>query len=137
MLPHEPASVALARQRIAADLLAAGVAEPVIGDAVLVLSELLSNAIRHARPLPGAIVEVAWRLGPDGIEVTVSDGGAPTHPAATHAALSALGGRGLDIVEYLSSTWGVRPGEAGLTVWALLPDPAPNGVARRNHAASR
>lgn len=150
LLPHTPASVAVARRRITADLAAAGVPEASVGDAVLVLSELLSNAIRHARPLPGAIVEVAWRLEPGAIEVAVSDGGAPTRPAPTHAALSALGGRGLDIVEYLSAAWGIQTTEPGLTVWAVLaapPGPAPqppwpsdwavNGVARRNQAARR
>jgi hypothetical protein len=46
----------------------------------------------------------------------------------THASLSALGGRGLDIVEYLARTWGIRTDDAGLTVWAVLS--APPGRSR-------
>lgn len=124
LLPWAPASVAIARQRLAADLSAAGIFEAAVGDAVLVVSELLSNAIRHARPLPGANVQVAWALGNDSIEVAVSDGGAATFPTRTHASVSAIGGRGLDIVEYMASRWGIRSDDSGQTVWAVLVTPA-------------
>ena len=120
LLPWAPASVAAARQRLAADLCAAGIFDAIVGDAVLVVSELLSNAIRHARPLPGASVQVAWALGNDAIEVAVSDGGAATTPARTHASVSALGGRGLDIVAYVARRWGVRSDDCGQTVWAVV-----------------
>jgi anti-sigma regulatory factor (Ser/Thr protein kinase) len=124
LLPYAPASVAVARQRLAADLVAAGILNRAVGDAVLVVSELLSNAIRHARPLPGANVQVAWALRNGDVEVAVSDGGAPTRPAPAHPTVSSLGGRGLDIVGYLARTWGVRNDDAGLTVWAVLAAPA-------------
>ena len=136
MLPWAPASVAVARQRLAADLCAAGIFEAAVGDAVLVVSELLSNAIRHARPLPGANVQVAWALGNDAIEVAVSDGGSPTTPARTHASVSALGGRGLDIVEYLARRWGVRSDDSGHTVWAVLAVPAAEQRPRSAAAAA-
>jgi anti-sigma regulatory factor (Ser/Thr protein kinase) len=84
------------------------------------VSELLSNAIRHARPLPGASVQVAWAFGKDAIEVAVSDGGAATTPARTHASVSAIGGRGLDIVEYVARRWGIRSDDSGQTVWAVV-----------------
>ena len=59
LLPHAPASVVAARSRISTDLREAGIVPPAIGDAALVVSELLTNAILHARPLPGARVLVA------------------------------------------------------------------------------
>ncbi len=124
LLPHAPASVAVARQRLTADLAAAGVVHAAVGDASSVVSELLSNAIRHARPLPGARVQVAWAVDNGSVEVAVSDGGAPTRPYPAHASISALGGRGLDIVEYLARTWGVRAGLAGPDRRAVLPAPA-------------
>jgi anti-sigma regulatory factor (Ser/Thr protein kinase) len=127
LLPCAPASVAVARQRLTADLAAAGIVRAAVGDAVLVVSELLSNAIRHARPLPGASLQVAWAVDNGSIEVAVSDGGAPTRPHIAHASMSSLGGRGLDIVDYLARTWGVRSDPEGLTVWAVLP--APGGPA--------
>jgi anti-sigma regulatory factor (Ser/Thr protein kinase) len=120
LLPCAPASVAVARRRLAAELTAAGVFEGVVGDAVLVVSELLSNAIRHARPLPGAKLLLAWALVDGAVEVAVSDGGASTRPMTAQASVSSLGGRGLDIVEYLARSWGVRTEDTGLTVWALV-----------------
>jgi anti-sigma regulatory factor (Ser/Thr protein kinase) len=120
LLPCAPASVAVARRRLAAELTAAGVFEGVVGDAVLVVSELLSNAIRHARPLPGSKLLLAWALVDGAVEVAVSDGGASTRPMAAQATVSSLGGRGLDIVEYLARSWGVRTDDTGLTVWAVV-----------------
>jgi anti-sigma regulatory factor (Ser/Thr protein kinase) len=123
LLPYAPASIAVARQRLAADLMAAGIFAGAVGDAVLVVSELLSNAIRHARPLPDSTVQVAWALDDDAVEVAVSDGGATTRPTHAQPTVSSLGGRGLDIVEYLARTWGVRSDGGGLTVWAVLAAP--------------
>jgi hypothetical protein len=50
-LPHGPKGVADARRELRADLRARGVPDPVTDDAVLILSELISNSCRHARPL--------------------------------------------------------------------------------------
>ncbi|MFJ6212100.1 ATP-binding protein [Streptomyces sp. NPDC092296] len=50
-LPHGPASVSTARRRLRRELRDREVPDPVVDDAVLILSELLSNACRHARPL--------------------------------------------------------------------------------------
>lgn len=60
-LPHGPTGVAEARRRMRRDLHAQNVPEPVIDDAVLILSELLSNSCRHARPLgdSGAMYDAA------------------------------------------------------------------------------
>jgi anti-sigma regulatory factor (Ser/Thr protein kinase) len=131
LLPCAPASVALARHRLTADLQAAGIFDAAICDAVLVVSELLSNAILHAHPMPGARLQVAWVLDGGSIEVAVSDGGSPTRPHNAHASVLALGGRGLGIVEYLSRTWGIRADDLGLTVWAVLAAPrrVGNGLA--------
>jgi anti-sigma regulatory factor (Ser/Thr protein kinase) len=136
LLPYAPASVAVARQRLAADLNAAGIFAGAVGDAVLVVSELLSNAIRHARPLPGSSVQVAWALDDDAVEVAVSDGGAATRPTPAQATVSSLGGRGLGIVDYLARNWGVRTDDGGLTVWAVLAAP-PDGRRRDRPDAPR
>lgn len=139
-LPYASSSVAEARQRVAADLTAAGIFAGAVGDAVLVVSELLSNAIRHARPLPGSSVQVDWALEDDALEVAVSDGGAATRPIPVRATVSSIGGRGLDIVEYLARTWGIRTDDDRLTVWAVLaapPDRQPDASPDRSAGSMR
>jgi anti-sigma regulatory factor (Ser/Thr protein kinase) len=121
LLPSTPASVSIARKKLTADLSAAGVYGEAAGDAALVISELLSNSIKHAWPLPGEKVRAAWMVDDGLVEVQVSDGGGPTRPRQDYPPISALGGRGLGIVERLSDDWGIRADETGQTVWAVLP----------------
>ena len=137
LLPWAPSSVATARWQLAADLREAGLVSNAIGDAALVLSELLSNAIRHARPLPGALVQVSWSLRDGSLTVSVRDGGGPTRPHSGHPPPSALGGRGLEIVECLASTWGVQASTDGVTVWATLAASPCRGAGRANGHAQR
>jgi anti-sigma regulatory factor (Ser/Thr protein kinase) len=120
LLPHAPSSVAVARRSLCAQLLASGVLKPTVDDAAVILSELLSNALRHARPLASGEVRVAWDRQGDAVEVSVSDGGSSTEPRRRHPTLSSLGGRGLGIVESLADCWGVREEDGATTVWALL-----------------
>jgi anti-sigma regulatory factor (Ser/Thr protein kinase) len=136
LLPHAPASVLAARWHISTHLSEAGIVTTAIGDATLVVSELLTNAILHARPLPGARVLVAWALRERSLEVAVSDGGSTTRPRNVQPSLSSIGGRGLAIVEHLSSSWGVLPSDFGLTVWAVLPAPANGGAGGAGRAAA-
>jgi anti-sigma regulatory factor (Ser/Thr protein kinase) len=121
LLPCIPSSVAVARGRIGAELCQAGLAATAVADAALVTSELLSNAILHARPLPDACIRVSWILSATAVEIIVSDGGSATRPRASRPSLSSIGGRGLGIVEHLCSSWGVRADERGTTVWAVVP----------------
>lgn len=120
LLPHAPSSVAVARKRLGTELRATGVFGPVVEDANVIISELLSNALRHARPLPSGQIQVTWICKGDEVEVAVSDGGAMTEPRRSRPTLSSLGGRGLGIVEALSECWGVRHEDGGTTVWAVL-----------------
>jgi anti-sigma regulatory factor (Ser/Thr protein kinase) len=123
MLPYTASSVGVARRRLIGDLTEAGVYEATACDAGLVLSELISNALRHATPLPGSLIRVSWCLNDDCIEVAVSDGGGPTVPMVNKPAANAVGGRGLGIVDRLSLRWGVYARQDGneTTVWAALP----------------
>ena len=120
MLPYVPSSIAVARRWLTSELLEAGAAEPATSDAALVVSELLTNALRHARPLAGQKLRIAWTMGGGVVEVCVTDGGAVTRPREGWPSPSSLGGRGLAIVSRLSRRWGVSTGEASTTVWAVL-----------------
>jgi hypothetical protein len=69
------------------------------------------------------LVRVAWWLDDDCLELAVSDGGGPTVPVVNQPGHSAIGGRGLSIVDRLALRWGVcsPPDGAGeTTVWAEL-----------------
>jgi anti-sigma regulatory factor (Ser/Thr protein kinase) len=140
-LPHTSTCVRTARKRIATELVDRGVAQPAIDDAVLVLSELLSNALKHARPLPGGSVRVCWQLTSFGkLYLEVTDGGGPTRPNPAETAvglrsLSAHGGRGLGIIAALSEEWGVRDCGDDKTVWAALAVRA--RPVRRGHRPQR
>jgi anti-sigma regulatory factor (Ser/Thr protein kinase) len=120
-LPFALPSVKSARQTVRADLIAAGVVEPQRTDALVVLSELLANSVRHARSLPGDKVQVLWRVGLDEVEVAVADGGAQTSPRPERPPFTALSGRGLGIVESLAGSWGVEgAGTDYQLVWAIV-----------------
>ncbi|MFC3584920.1 ATP-binding protein [Streptantibioticus rubrisoli] len=128
-LPHGPAGVGAARRRLREELSVCQTPDAVVDDAVLVLSELLSNACRHGRPINGdgegvreSGIRAAWRLDADGLlTLEVTDGGGPTRPKPSSPSLTARGGRGLGIVGALSLDWGVRDGPGEMTVWAVLP----------------
>jgi anti-sigma regulatory factor (Ser/Thr protein kinase) len=129
LLPFAASSVGVARGRLVSDLIEASVCGAAITDAALVLSELLSNALRHATPLPGSGLRVAWRLDAGSVRVQVSDGGAQTLPELGEPNPSTTGGRGLRIVDRLSQCWGTRSEDEGTTVWAEVPVPRMTTVA--------
>ena len=118
LLPFTASSVGVARRHLVSDLIEAGVCASAVTDAALVISELLSNALRHAGPLPGAGLRVAWDLDADSVRVSVSDGGGPSQPELAEPTPTTTGGRGLRIVARLSRRWGTLCDEQGTTVWA-------------------
>ena len=135
-VPHERTGVRLARHAFADQIEAAGIEGEARDDAMLVLSELVSNAVRHAAPLPSGEITVRWQVDDDVLHIEITDGGASTRPRAGVAALSALGGRGLDIVRTVSRHWGVTEGEDTVTVWAEVPrttDPSGDGPDQGRH----
>ena len=120
-VPHERSSVRAARHLLADELTANGIETPMRDDAVLVLSELVSNAVKHASPLASGDIGVRWALQRDLLHLEITDGGALTRPQAAVAAVSSPGGRGLDIVRTICSEWGVTEDGNEVTVWADLP----------------
>ncbi len=101
--------------------------DSVVDDAVLILSELLSNACRHGRPLGRAEIgdgdiRAAWRVDKAGrLTVEVTDGGGPTRPIPATPSVTARGGRGLNIITALAQEWGVRDSASGeVTVWVIV-----------------
>jgi serine/threonine-protein kinase RsbW len=123
-VPAAPASVALVRAQIGADLGQVSIAPAVIEDVLLVASELLTNAIRHGEPLAGGgdggEVTVAWQIDPNAIIVRVTDAGGASRPRVRHPSARDIGGRGLALVEAIASRWGVEAADNATTVWAAV-----------------
>lgn len=120
-LPFSARSAAAARRRLTDWLSSLGVTDgQQREDARLVVSELVGNAVRHARPLADGTLRVAWAATSTAIDIAVTDGGALTAPARLHVSASASSGRGLALVEILSSRWWVESGRSRTTVHAML-----------------
>jgi PAS domain S-box-containing protein len=116
-LPAEPAIVAEARARAARQLAAWGL-EEVTFTTELIVSELLTNAIRHAEP------PIQLRLILDGALCCEVSDGSSTAPHLRRADRYDEDGRGLLLVAHLSERWGSRHTRAGKTIWAQQPLPA-------------
>jgi anti-sigma regulatory factor (Ser/Thr protein kinase) len=86
--------------------------------AVLLLSELMTNAYRHATVSPGREIRARCDLGAERLRVSVADANG-SFPGPRRAAPEDESGRGLVLVEALADAWGagVREGGVGKTVW--------------------
>jgi anti-sigma regulatory factor (Ser/Thr protein kinase) len=111
--PH-PTSARAAREFVAGTLLRWGRKDQTEA-AVLLTSELVTNAIIHARTQ----VAVTMRLGGETLRVVVLDE-SKEHPSRRSGADELGGGRGLKLVEALAASWGVSPEGSGKAVWFEL-----------------
>ncbi len=97
----------------------------VTSDAELIVSELVTNSVRHAGVGPDRRVTVHLVLLHDHLRITVTDPGGDVQPRLLIKSPDGLGGHGLRLVEMLSTTWGVGRDAVGATqVWCdLVLDP--------------
>ncbi len=113
-LPCEAGSIRLAR-RLLSELIHG--ADPESAQvALLLLSELATNSVVHAR----SDFTVTVLVGEDCLRVGVADGD-PRLPVMRRYGRDAVTGRGMQLVDGQSSRWGIdeRPGD-GKTVWFEL-----------------
>ena len=131
VVPHHARGARIARYRLANELGPLAGSE-LLADAVAVIAELVGNAIRHAQPLPGEVIRVAWKIrtwnGYQNLEVRVTDGGAGDEPQRRDVGPDSVDGRGLAIVTALAETWGVDKDGLGQSVWARLRRALPVGA---------
>ncbi|MFH8769177.1 SpoIIE family protein phosphatase [Streptomyces sp. NPDC017958] len=115
-LPREPRSVGRAREYARAQLLSWDM-EPLVDTTELLVSELVTNALRYGEG------EIRLRLLLDRTLVCeVWDSGL-VQPRRRRARDTDEGGRGLQLVGLLSAAWGSRRTPRGKTVWFELPLP--------------
>jgi anti-sigma regulatory factor (Ser/Thr protein kinase) len=112
--PGVPESAGRARRFVSTALTDAGRAQEA-EVAVLLVSELVSNAVLHA----GTEIELVVRILPDRLAVEVHDQGGGRAVRRRYSNLSGTG-RGLMLVEELARDWGTVVTEAGKFVWFEL-----------------
>ncbi|KIZ15894.1 ATP-binding protein [Streptomyces natalensis] len=116
-LPHIPEAVSVVRRRMRTVLADWDLTPDLAEDALLVISELITNAVVHA--LPPAALRLS-RLGVGGrsaLRVEVTDAG-PVSTGRLSAQPMDEHGRGLGIVTTLAAECGTRVHETGVTRWA-------------------
>jgi len=111
-----PARVAQARRFVASVLNGC----PLTETAVLLTSELVTNALAHTPSgIGGSFEVIVWRDA-DSVLVAVLDDGSDRSPSAMGIDLESESGRGLGLVVALADRWGHQGGTAARAVWFLL-----------------
>ncbi|MBV9368838.1 MAG: ATP-binding protein, partial [Frankiales bacterium] len=115
-LPADLTSPARGRAFVASSLEAWGLVGA-LDTAMLLTSELVTNGVRHAGT--GMRLTVT-RTGERGIRIAVTDHAPTVGVRIGRSDDNAEGGRGLFLVEHMSSGWGSVADDAGKTVWFEL-----------------
>jgi anti-sigma regulatory factor (Ser/Thr protein kinase) len=124
-LPRLPTSARDARSWLTDTC--AGWGLPAPDDAVVIVSELVENAVRHARGDPTLRVEL--RDAVLSIAVGDDDPSPPRLVPMTDTTRLSTGGRGVAVIDQLASAWGHSPRlGGGKVVWAVLPARGELGV---------
>lgn len=114
-LAPQVASAGLARRWLAEQL--SGSKIDLAETALLLTSEIVTNAVLHAR----TPIDVAVQIAPGRVRVEVADR-SPVLPVTKHYDRSAETGRGLVLLEALASDWGVEAAPGGKVVWFDVSD---------------
>jgi serine/threonine-protein kinase RsbW len=106
---------------VAARYLRDRVSAPVLDSALLLLSELVTNSVRHSHAPTAEGVMVRLQVMRAMLRLEVEDGGHDGAIAARAPDRQSGGGFGLNIVQTLSDRWGIeRSAHTGTRVWAQL-----------------
>jgi anti-sigma regulatory factor (Ser/Thr protein kinase) len=114
-LPMSPAAPSLARRAIDGLGLDGATRE----NALLLTSELVSNALRHSGASDDALIHLTVGLCPRAIRISVADRGRGFTRGVAHAEPGVEGGFGLFLVARLANAWGIEIRD-GATVWLEL-----------------
>ncbi|MEW1826688.1 ATP-binding protein [Streptomyces sp. NPDC088196] len=118
--PAEPGAVRTARTAVRAQLRDWDL-DALADIAALLVSELVTNALRHATGPIG--VRLVRPVGPAGVLLVEVSDPLPDLPRERVARPEDESGRGLQLVAGACVRWGTRPGETGKTVWFELAVP--------------
>ncbi len=97
-----------------------GELEPrLVEDLRLLVTELVTNSVRHAAVPVGDAVDVEVSIGPERVRVAVGDGGSGFVERPPAGGRQKVSGWGLDLVDQVASRWGIRR-LRGTCVWFEL-----------------
>jgi anti-sigma regulatory factor (Ser/Thr protein kinase) len=117
-IPGRPEHVREARSFVAKAL---GDLNPGLHDAVLLTSELVTNAVMHsASRCAGGTIRVEITESAGGVRIEVTDAGSDLSTPAVRGDPYASDGHGLFLVQSLSDQWGYLRDDNGTTVWFWL-----------------
>ena len=140
-LPGDPQHVRSARTFVARTI---GADHPRADEALLLTSELVTNAVTHSRSrLPGGTVEVVVATRASGLLISVTDDGADSTVPAIMSIAGGEHGNGLLLTETIADVWGYLQNPRRTMVWFKLlahgrfqPDSEP-GLLRGQEAPRR
>lgn len=118
--PADPGAVRAARTAVR-NRLSAWNLDGLADVAALLVSELVTNALRHATGPIG--VRLVRPDAADGVLLVEVSDPLPDPPRERVAGLEDESGRGLQLVAHAARRWGTRPGVTGKTVWFELSVP--------------
>jgi CheY-like chemotaxis protein len=129
-LPQDPAAAGRAREWVRSALVEWGL-EALVDDALLVVSELVGNAVTHA----ASSCEVTISRARGSVRIEVTDRGEGTPEPQPQDGM-AEGGRGLVLIGAMSTAWGVEDVPQGKKVWAEIVVERPAGGGTREPSAT-
>jgi anti-sigma regulatory factor (Ser/Thr protein kinase) len=110
MVELEPGASAASEARAALTALDGRIDRDVLDDIRLLVSELVTNSVRHSGTGGGATVRLTVASRGPAVRVEVSDGGIGFEPRARSKRMDEAGGWGLHLVERIADRWGVATG---------------------------
>lgn len=114
-LPAQPSAARAARHAVRDALTDWGL-EPLVDDAMLLTSELVTNAVLHASSAP---VLTVVQVGQGSVRLEVAD--QSDLPPRPHLyGVTSTTGRGVRLLDSLARDWGTEPTDPGKRVWVLL-----------------
>lgn len=105
--PFDLTTPSVARTKLAAFLTRHQITGDAFEHSLIVLSELIANAVNHGNPTREGNLAVAWEVLNDAVHIQVGDGGVTKSLEPFEFDTDSLNGRGLAIVNRLSQQWWV------------------------------
>ncbi|MCW2831701.1 MAG: hypothetical protein JWP31_2393 [Aeromicrobium sp.] len=106
-LPFVMSTPGVARTKLAAFLTIHRAPDAVVDDALIVISEMIANAVSHGEPRSDGTIEISWSINGTLLELSVHDAGEGASLKPIDFDEDSLSGRGLSIISRVADRWWV------------------------------